>query len=74
MFGFEKKKTVIINVEGMHCVHCANKVVKVVSALDGVSKISVDLDAKKVSVICKESFDVSAANAAITSAGFEVVS
>lgn len=74
MFGFEKKKTVVINVNGMHCSHCAAKVSKVVSSLDGVSKVSVDLDAKSVSFTCKESFDTAKACEAINAAGFEVVS
>ena len=73
MFGFEKKKTVVISVNGMHCINCANKVVKALSALGGVSKATVDLNEKKVTVICKESFDVSTAVNTINDLGFEVV-
>ena len=73
MFGLGKKKTVIIYVEGMHCVHCANKVVKALSALNGVSKVAVDLDAKKVTFNCKEDFDTAKAADAVNALGFKVV-
>ena len=73
MFGLEKKKTVVMNVNGMHCMHCANKVVKALSALSGVSKVAVDLDAKKVTVNCKESFDVAKLAETVNSLGFEVI-
>lgn len=73
MFGFTKKKTVTINVEGMHCINCANKVVKALSALDGVSKVAVDLDAKKVTFNCKEDYDVEKAVETVNSLGFKVV-
>ncbi len=39
-----------LNVEGMSCSHCENSVKKSVGALNGVSSVTVDLKAKKVSV------------------------
>lgn len=40
----------VINVEGMACEHCVNAITKAVSALSGVEKVAVDLDAKTVTV------------------------
>jgi len=42
--------TEILYVEGMSCMHCVNAVKSSVGALPGVSKVEVDLPAKKVSV------------------------
>jgi copper chaperone len=40
----------ILNVDGMSCEHCVKAVTNAVGALDGVRAISVDLDAKTVTV------------------------
>ena len=40
----------VLNVEGMHCEHCVNAVTTAVGALSGVAGVSVDLDAKTVTV------------------------
>lgn len=39
-----------LNVKGMSCDHCKMTVEKAVKALDGVSKVNVDLEAKTVTV------------------------
>lgn len=44
-----------LNVEGMSCHHCKAAVEKRLTALEGVEKVSVDLDAKKVTVGFDES-------------------
>ena len=43
----EKK---VLNVEGMSCVHCENRIKKAVGALKGVSLVSVGLKEKTVAV------------------------
>ncbi len=40
----------VLNVEGMSCSHCVNSIQKAVGALEGVSKVYVDLAAKTVSL------------------------
>lgn len=40
----------VLNVEGMSCSHCENAIKKAVSALNGVDSVSVDLNAKTVTV------------------------
>ncbi len=42
--------TVILKVEGMSCAHCVKAVTSAVSALPGVSGVTVDLGAKTVTV------------------------
>lgn len=40
----------VLNVEGMTCGHCEARVIRAVSALEGVQNVSVDLPGKKVTV------------------------
>ncbi|MCL6458406.1 MAG: copper chaperone CopZ [Gorillibacterium sp.] len=40
----------ILNVEGMSCEHCVKAITKAVGALPGVSEVSVNLNAKTVTV------------------------
>jgi copper chaperone len=44
------KEVSSLNVDGMSCSHCENSIKKSVGALNGVSNVTVDLKAKKVSV------------------------
>ena len=39
-----------LNVEGMSCSHCENRVKNAVSSLNGVNSVNVDLTNKKVSI------------------------
>lgn len=39
-----------LNVNGMSCSHCENAVKKAVSALEGVTKVDVDIPGKKVAI------------------------
>lgn len=67
------EKTVALNVEGMSCGHCKAAVEKAVSALDGVSKVDVDLAGKKVSVTYNpDKVNEDAFKKAITGQGYEV--
>lgn len=43
-------KNIILNVDGMSCMHCENRVKKAVSALSGVSSVQVSLEGKTVAV------------------------
>ncbi len=51
---YEKERPVmekiVLDVEGMSCQHCVNRVQKAVSALPGVAGVKVSLDEKKVTV------------------------
>ena len=76
MFGLFKKKNenkVVIKVDGMMCQHCAAHVTKALSAVTGVTDVAIDLDAKTATVTAAEGFDLAAAHAAITEAGYTVL-
>ena len=45
-----KEDLVSLNVEGMSCSHCADSIKKAVEELNGVSKVTVSVDDKKVVV------------------------
>jgi len=60
-----------LSVTGMTCEHCESAVTTEVSALDGVSAVLVDLDAKTVTVT-GISLDRERIVAAIDEAGFDV--
>ena len=53
LFG-NKKETVILNVEGMMCMHCAAKVENGLKAVKGVKGVAVDLKSKTVTVTVTE--------------------
>lgn len=41
---------IVLNVMGMSCSHCENAIKKAISALEGVTKVDVDISAKKVAI------------------------
>jgi Cu2+-exporting ATPase len=69
MFG---KKKQILHVKGMMCAHCAAHVEKALTAVEGVARAKVDLDAATVTVTAAESVTREALAAAITAAGYTV--
>jgi copper chaperone CopZ len=71
MFGFGKKESAVIAVEGMMCAHCAAHVEKALLAVKGVKSAKVDLTAANVTVTFTGT-DVAALQAAITAAGYRV--
>ena len=54
---FKKKKSKIINIEGMTCEHCAKKVETALENLVDVSKVKVELKKKQVIVNYDSSVD-----------------
>ena len=65
-------KTMII--EGMMCAHCTGRVEKALSAIDGVSAVKMSLEGKSATLTLSREVDDSALTAAVTEAGYEVVS
>ena len=68
MFGTEKQ---VLCVEGMHCAHCAARVEKALTAVDGVKSAKVDLEAKTATIKTKTPIDEEKAKQAIEGAGFK---
>lgn len=66
----DMKKT--IKIEGMMCAHCVDHVKKALSAVDGVSKVDVDLKGGKAVVELSKAVDDKALSAAVDEAGYTV--
>lgn len=62
----------IIQVDGMHCAHCAKTVEEALLAIDGISKAKVNLDKKIATATMKADIDDKLIVEAITDKGFEV--
>ncbi len=60
-----------LNVEGMMCMHCKASVEKVLSAVPGVSAVTVDLEAKSAVVNCEASVLDADLIAAVEKKGFK---
>lgn len=62
-----------IKISGMHCEHCAKRVQKALSALEGTSNVSVDLAAGAAYLEVDESkVSVEALRQAVEDAGYSV--
>ncbi|ANN19809.1 heavy-metal-associated domain-containing protein [Amycolatopsis orientalis] len=61
-------------VKGMSCGHCAASVTEEVSGIDGVSAVNVDVAGGKVTVTSEAPLDVQVVDAAVTEAGYQLVS
>lgn len=64
------KKTV--DIEGMSCGHCSAAVTKALSAVDGVSDVYVDLEARRATLTASDSVSDAALKEAVEDVGFEV--
>ncbi len=67
-------ETTTFDVLGMTCDHCVAAVTSEISAIDGVTDVSVDLASGKVDVTSDVPVDPTSVKAAVDEAGYEVVS
>lgn len=63
----------ILKVDGMTCGHCKARVEKVVSAIDGVDSVDVDLASKNVTVKMSKDISEQTLSDVIVDAGYEVI-
>lgn len=63
----------ILRVDGMTCGHCKARVEKVVSAIDGVDSVEVDLASKNVTVKMSKDISEQTLSDVIVDAGYEVI-
>lgn len=63
-----------VSIEGMQCNHCKMTVEKVLGAIDGVTKVEVNLEKKNAVIESSKEIDNSKIEEVIKEAGFEVVS
>jgi len=61
-----------IKVQGMKCQHCAGSTKKALEEIEGLSAVQVDLDSGQVSF--DGTADMETIKAAVSKAGFEVIS
>ncbi|MFD6225994.1 heavy-metal-associated domain-containing protein [Streptomyces sp. NPDC060232] len=59
-------------VAGMTCGHCRDAITKAVGAVDGVSRVEVDLASGQVTVVSAADLDDRVIAAAVDEAGYEV--
>lgn len=59
-------------VYGMNCGHCASAVTREMSAIEGVTAVQVDLEAKKVTVGSTRQLTEDEVRAAVDEAGYEL--
>jgi copper chaperone len=65
-------ETLTYEVPGVHCAHCEAAIKQEVGGVEGVERVEVDLDAKKISV-SGTGLDDATLRAAIGEAGYETV-
>lgn len=68
---FNKKIKQVIGVDGMSCSHCAKRVENSLKEVDGVIKVSVNLDKKEVIIISKFEIDTSLLRKKIEDLGYK---
>lgn len=68
---FNKKVKQVMNVDGMSCSHCAKKVENSLKEIDGVIKVSVNLDKKEVIITSKFEIDASLLRKKIEDLGYK---
>ena len=66
-------KEIEINVKGMVCGGCENRVINAVSSIEGVENVIANHETGKVDIVYKESIDVQSIKDKIEDIGFEVV-
>lgn len=70
---FSKKIKKVINIEGMHCNHCAMSVTNALESIEGVSKVKVDLDKKQATITSSVEIDDKLIKEKIEELDFKVV-
>lgn len=68
---FNKKIKQVIGVDGMSCSHCAKRVENSLKEVDGVIKVSFNLDKKEVIIISKFEIDASLLRKKIETLGYK---
>ena len=70
---FSKNIKIIVKIEGMQCLHCANSVKSSLLSITSVKKVSVNLSTKEVTIISKESLDKKKVKELITALDYQVL-
>ena len=68
---FNKKVKQVINVDGMSCSHCAKKIENSLKEVEGVLKVSINLDKKEVIITSKFEIDTNLLRKKIEDLGYK---
>lgn len=72
MFGKNNKK--IINIAGMHCQHCANKVKETLQTIPGIDKVKVNLSKNEAIITSKKEIDNQLIQDSFNNLDFKIIS
>lgn len=70
---FHKKKRKIIQIEGMHCIHCAKKVEEALQSLEEIKKVKVNLKTQEALIQFDQDIDEKKIKEKIESLGYHVI-
>lgn len=70
---FNKKRKIIVNINGMSCNHCSKKVQNALVSIDGVYKVKVDLNKNQAIIFSQQGITHDLINKAITDIGYQVI-
>lgn len=70
---FKKKIKTIIKIDGMSCIHCANKVKTTLLKIDNIKKVKVDLAKKEATIISNEKLDINKIKEKIEQLDYKVI-
>lgn len=66
-------KELKINVNGMSCEGCQNRIINALSILDGINNVTADYKTGIVNIISKKELDISKIKEIIEDLGFDIV-
>ena len=69
---FNKRKRIIINIEGMHCDACAKRIDNALEELGDIDSVKVDLKKKLVTVFYDNNIDITLLQKTIEELGYTV--
>lgn len=70
---FSKKIKKVIKVDGMHCEHCANKVINALENIEGIEKVKVNLNTKEVLITSRVDIDNNLIKETISKLDYQVI-
>ena len=70
---FGKKVETVVTVDGMKCPHCKAKVEMALKAIEGVKKVTANIESKQVTITSKFAIDKDVIITVVAEAGFTVL-
>lgn len=67
------KRKISLKINGLMCMHCVKRASDALNAVDGVSRLKIDLEKKEATFVYKND-DLEIFNSVISEAGYELIS